>query len=416
MKTFFSVIIVLIALAGQADAFLSDTVSIYGKMGKYTKKQSDDPKANAWLEQVLLSVKNKLKKDYPCLRIYTNSDLKKELQKLREQQLVGPGGSVEESNKMTQEDEMRHEEKIQDSINELGKVDQAKYKIVIDARPDPLVSINVIAVNILQKKGEFYRENRIYPSVSKALSDVERIADELADAFVNNASRDKWNNEVCPFKGDVEVNVLTKRRQKQEQLTFDYCNGIEHEGKKVESFTGDGSQIWKLKRFGNPDTEGTMEAATNEKILREEITGCHECASGRKGTWNFKDEIETAVTAKGLDTSTYRKGVSNNKDATIKLHFSPDGTYKVAIKAVSTESTKYSTHTTTAIGTCDNLNKKPKLEKQPLTIPLDRSFGPYTGTVRDKRLKEKQKIEIKDERTEEVTTYTIEFDLSRPEK
>jgi len=48
----------------------------------------------------------------------------------------------------------------------------------------------------------------------------------------------------------------------------------------------------------------------------------------------------------------------------------------------------------TATGTCDNLNKKPKTEKQPVTIPLERQFGPYNGTVRDKRLKEKQVLEL----------------------
>jgi hypothetical protein len=35
--------------------------------------------------------------------------------------------------------------------------------------------------------------------------------------------------------------------------------------------------------------------------------------------------------------------------------------------------------------------------------------------VRDKKLKDKQVLKIKNERTDEVTEYTIEFDLERPE-
>jgi len=73
------------------------------------------------------------------------------------------------------------------------------------------------------------------------------------------------------------------------------------------------------------------------------------------------------------------------------------------------------TRTTTATGTCDNLHKKPKTDKQPFTIPLEQQFGPFTGTVRDKKLKDKQVLKMRNERTDEVTEYAIEFDLERPE-
>lgn len=422
MKRLSMVLVCMAILHGQAFAYLNDVVAIH----ESTKDKS--PQAAFMMREAAIAIEDALFKDFPCLKISTTGETKKALDALKEKELIGPMGrqwidaaNSDNTNPLdrttNQEDEAFFRESIQKKIAELGKRSQSKYLILIRTTATQVVNLRVSAMNNYwtKKSGYFYQENKIYPSAEAAIADIGRIAGDLVKAFVEKASNDKWNNEVCPFKGKVEVRATTQRKQEKKDTFFDYCNGQDQQGSKSESFTGDGKQFWKFERYGNPDTNGTMEGTMSEKIVREETTGCHECGSGRKGAWSFRDETESTGSASGLDTSTYTLGKSDNKDATIRLHFSSDGTYKVSIRAVSNEGTKYVTRTTTAAGTCDNLNKKPKSEKQPITIPLEQQFGPFSGTVRDKRLKDKRVLVIDNKRTEETTEYTIEFDLKRPD-
>ena len=417
----FIIFICIIVFHEQAFAYRKDVVSIH----ETTKDTS--PAATFLMSEAAVAIEDALLKDFPCLKVFTKGGTKKALDTLKEKELIGPTGRewIDKANwddldskrqETSYEEETFFQQSIQKKIDELGKVSQAKYMIVIVANANPIVSIRVTALNVFWKKksGLFYVENKIYSSTEGAIADIKRIADELVKAFVETASQEKWNNEVCPFKGNLEIKVVTQRKQQNEDTFVDYCNGQNHVGRKTETLTGEGKQVWKLQRLGNPDTTGTMEGTMSEKIVREEITGCHECGSGRKGSWLFNDETETTASVSGLDTSTFIKGESDNKDATVRLHFAKDGTYKVSVRAVSTEGTKYVTRSTTASGICDNLNSKPKKGKQPIAIPLEQQFGPFTGTVRDRRLKDKQVLVLGKEKTDEVAEYTIEFELERP--
>ena len=422
MTRLFIVFICIAALHEQAFAYQKDVVSIH----ETTKDTS--PAATFLMREAAVAIEDALLKDFPCLKVFTKGETKKALDTLKEKELIGPTGRewIDKANwenldskrqETSYEEETNFQQSIQKKIDELGKVSQAKYLIVIVANANPIVSIRITALNVFwtKKSGLFYVENKLYSSTEEALADIRRIADELVKAFVETASQEKWSNEVCPFKGNLEIKVVTQRKQQKEETFVDYCNGQNHAGRKKESLTGEGNQVWKLQRYGNPDTTGTMEGTMSEKIVREEITGCHECGSGRKGSWLFNDETETTCSVSGLDTSTYIKGESDNKDATVRLHFAKDGTYKVSVRAVSTEGIKYVTKSTTASGICDNLNGKPKKDKQPIAIPLEQQFGPFTGTVRDKRLKDKQVVKPGKGQTDEVSEYSIQFEFTRPD-
>ncbi len=425
MKTLVLIFLLFVAGHGEALAYQNDVLNIHETTGE------NSPEAKLLMRDAAVAIEDALLKDFPCLKIFTKSQTQKALDALKQKEFMGPSGGEwiaganasdadSQERYTTAEEEERFQASLRKKMDEFNKMGDAKYIVTIMTTAKPVVIVRVNAVNKFwtKRSGLFYQENKVYPTTGAAIADIKRIADELAKAFVEEGSNDKGlNNEVCPFKGNVEVRAKTKRNEQREETFTDYCNGQDHQGRKTETVTVDGKHVWKFQRNGNPDTDGTMEGNITEKIVREEITGCHECASGRKGEWSFRDETESAGSVSGLDTSTWsmKTGTSDNKDATIRLHFSKNGTYKVSVRAVSREGTEYVTKTTTAVGACDNLDKKPKTGKQPLTIPLERQFGPFTGTVRDKRLKDKQVLVISNKENEEVTEFEIEFDLKRPD-
>ncbi|MFH1981578.1 MAG: hypothetical protein ABIL58_07035 [Pseudomonadota bacterium] len=398
------------------------------------EKKESSPEVTWLLKETAGEIKSALAKDFPCLKIFTTGETKKALAALKRMEFVGPKGEkwlqdakyrdiMDRHEYTTAEEEAAFQKSLQEKLDEFQTLSDAKYNVFVVASVNKLIGVN-LRVRALSKfwakrSGVFYEENKIYPSVEKALADTRRITGELVDAFVSNASDEKSeDNEVCPFRGKVEVKAITKRKQAQEDTYSEYCNGGDRQSRKSQSATSEGDYRWQFNRLGNPDTDGTMKGTVTAKFVYEEVSGCYQCSSGKKGSQSVKSETGLTGAVEGLDTSTWsmKAAKSDNKDATIRLHFSKNGTYKVSVRAVSKEGTKKFTKTVTANGVCAIPNEKPKTEKQTFSMPLERQFGPFSGTVRDKRLKDKQTLSVRtDDLKDEVTEFTIDFDLMRPE-
>ena len=460
MKKLISLLLILLSVAFYKDvsAYRNDVVSILETdydslpqnvskpLSKAKQKQEPPPASNnknqgkkesspeaAWLlKETAGEIKMALAKEFPCLKITTSGETKKALADLKRMEFVGPKGEqwlkdakyrdiLERQEFTTAEEEEAFQKSVKEKMDGLKILTEAKYVIFVIASEKNIVNLKVNALTKFWKKraGYFYQENKIYPTVNDALADVKRIANELVDAFVKNASDEKsYENEVCPFNGTVKVKATTRRKQQQEDTWPEYCNGQDHQGRKTQSATTDAEYLWQFRRFGNPDTDGTMKGSMTGKFIYEEESGCYPCKSGNTGFESIRSETEVTGAVEGLDTSTWsmKTEKSDNKDATIRLHFAKNGTYKVLVRAVSKEGAKKFTKTITANGVCEIPNEKPKTENQSFTMPLEQQFGPFTGTVRDRRLKDKQVLVVaSDDLKDEVTEYTIEFDLERPE-
>ncbi|GAM08069.1 hypothetical protein OR1_00339 [Geobacter sp. OR-1] len=343
---------------------------------------------------------NKLMKSFPCLRIVSQGDINNLVAYARQLELKGDNSGLDA--------------KI---INGVKNVMGAKYLIALVASHDSRTGYRLLisAISMKQKGDtEFFRDGGLFSTLDKAEDELEPLVDKLAKAFVKRTSDSKWDNEVCPFKGRVDVTFTSKRKQHKEDTYYSYCNGDDQQGKKSETITADGKELWKLQRFGNPNTYGTMDYSSTETYMKEEVDGCHVCSSGRKGPWRFKDEVKSSIGVSGLfdSTSSTEAGQYKNKDTTIRLHFSGDGTYEIIVRAVSAEGKKNTTHTTTAEGTCDLLNKR-DAQKATFTKSLDKKFGPFNGTVFDKKLTGKQTFNIPKEEIGEENELTIDFELER---
>ncbi|KAF0219484.1 MAG: hypothetical protein FD174_1944 [Geobacteraceae bacterium] len=398
MKRLLCQLIMTFVLVPNVGAYQSDAVFIQ----ELPKRNNSEAVTLGWMASGSLS--KKLVKNFPCLHITTTSDKTALVEFMRKQQLVGSGTDQE----------------LAAAMDTFGKSTDAKYLVNLSTYYDPMVGYRLDALAWMsgEKSAEpFFSDGETSLTYEGILKGAESLAEQLVVAFVKKSSKQRPNNEVCPFKGRVDVMAITSRKEPKDPVEnkfISYCNGQDVPGKTFDSFTVEGKQFWKLNRLGNPDTEGTMEYTLTETTLKEEVDGCHTCKSGRNGHWEYKDELIKRSVAEGLDTSTVKDGKSDNKDATINLHFSNNGTYSINVKAVSKEGYTKTTHTKTAVGTCDLINEKPKFDPEKFTIALEQRFEGFAGTPFDKKLTGKRTIKLPRKDNDEEWELTIDFDLERP--
>jgi len=100
-------------------------------------------------------------------------------------------------------------------------------------------------------------------------------------------------------------------------------------------------------------------------------------------------------------------------DAGIELKFLENDTYFVIVKGTSQAVSGQEKVVITATGTCDNLPQKTEQVPREITIPLKVIFGPYPGTTTDKVLQQTDTKETTNPVTNEKSTITIDFSLTR---
>ncbi len=335
------------------------------------------------------TIQRSIMKTFPCLRVLTRGDIGAFVEFHRQQQLLG----------------------AEEMEGELST--DARYLVVGAARALlPGYSLSVLAVRRDMKRDFFFDESNVFVSYEAAASAIEPWTKQLLEAFVKKARKERFENEVCPYKGPVEVIALVERKKQEKDTFTEYCNGGDQQGWTSQTVTSNGKQVWKLRRFGNPQTDGTADYSLSEETIREESNGCYRCKSGRKGGRTSKDQRLTVSNASGLSYSSFKPGEgSDNKDATIRLHFFGDGTYKVFVRATTAEGHRRRTHRVTSEGTCDLVNTH-KSETTVFTEPLEVSFGPFNGSLTDPKLSGKKTQVVKKDNGES-TEYAISFELER---
>lgn len=354
--------------------------------------------AQVLAEALSNSVQGAIARAFPCLLVLTRSDVRALIDFQRQQHLLGTP----------------IDEELQKGQAKMARISDAKYVIIGEAKGvAPPYSLRFAAVKRDMKRDFFFAEGNVFSSYKAAASAIEPWTKQLLVAFVEKATKERFENEVCPYKGPVEVTVLVERKQEERDTFTEFCNGGDQQGWQSRAVTSHGKQVWKLRRFGNPQTDGTVDYSLSEETIRDESNGCYRCKSGRKGGRTLKDKALTVSSAAGLSYSSFKKGEgSDNKDATIKLHFFGDGTYKIVVRATTAEGHRRKTHRVTAEGTCDLVNTNMS-ETTVFTEPLEMSFGPFNGSVTDPKLSGK-KTQVVKKINGESTEYTIEFELERP--
>lgn len=395
MRSLLAFLMVLSMPIGHVMAYQDDMVVV-----DISPKDSS-VEAQALAETFSNTIQNAIVRAFPCLGTFTRSDINGFLEFQRHQQVQQLLG-------------VRFDEGLLKGQEKISKFADAKYVIVGGAKTHlaRTYSLSVAAIKRDMNRDFFFTEGKIFASYEAAASAIEPWTKQLLEAFVKKATKERFENEVCPYKGPVEVIALVERKKQEKDTFAEYCNGGDQQGWTSQTVTSNGKQVWKLRRFGNPQTDGTADYSLSEETIREESNGCYRCKSGRKGGRTSKDQRLTVSSASGLSYSSFKPGEgSDNKDATIRLHFFGDGTYKVFVRATTAEGHRRRTHRVTSEGTCDLVNTH-ESETTVFTEPLEMSFGPFNGSVTDPKLSGKKTQVVKKDNGES-TEYAISFELER---
>jgi hypothetical protein len=217
--------------------------------------------------------------------------------------------------------------------------------------------------------------------------------------------------EICPFKGDLNIKIVTTKKETTPEEYPVYCNGIDGYYKKTVTINNYSENDWTIKKVGRETANGTVQFNLSEELTIDEINPCYECSPKKQGQRTYYEKTTTYADIKKSSTGGDGSGIILDS-ARVILTFLDDGTYTVRIKATSKQGEKKTIKEIKAQGVCDNSNEPPKKTTNKIDEGLYELLGPFSGTAEDKVLSQKNTI-TKTTDSGEEQTITYEFNLTR---
>ncbi len=244
-----------------------------------------------------------------------------------------------------------------------------------------------------------YNEN----SFSQNEANLKQVAEKILDGLKKY--------EICPFKGDLNVKIVTTKKETIPEEYSVYCNGIDSYYKKTVTIDNYSENDWTIKKVGRETANGTVQLNLSEELTIDEINPCYECSPTKQGQRTYYEKTTTYADIQKSSTGGNGSGIIVDS-ARVILNFLDDGTYTVRIKAASKQGIKKTIKEVTAQGVCDNFNKPPQKTTNKIDEGLYELLGPFAGTAQDKVLTQKDTI-TKTLDSGEEQTITYEFNLTR---
>lgn len=261
-----------------------------------------------------------------------------------------------------------------------------------------------VEVNCSDRKGKSISELSTTASVKDLLSSGMY---DLTNRFVKQLMK----HEICPFKGPVNVHIISKIAKIETDEYPVYCNGADGIYRKKTTVNNKTETDWKLNKNDKYETTGSVQFALNEETRIEESNDCYKCSGSEGKRTSYEKNMNTA-SIQGLSKKSQSHG-ANIEDARVELTFLEDSTYTIRIKAASEQGSMKIKSEKQATGKCDNINSNPKIIDKKIDIGLNQVFGPFKGSAEEKVLTNKNSIKSVDPISQEETTITYEFNLKR---
>jgi hypothetical protein len=391
MKKYLLFLLCLLFISGDAFSYIKDKVLL-------DSKSSPDNEAKNIASGLVNIIANNLAQKFLCLDVMTKNEVDAMMGWAHKQQLLNTPDAE------------------QIDLKKLGDAMGAKYLILIKAMANKANSTMAVSITGINNKNAsmILSIAQTYPSSAAAADAAEGMSEKLIKGFSESLSGQEGGyGEICPFTGRVDVYREVKRDRNKQTKQKTYCKGIDQEKSETEKYTHSVREVWALERIGNPDTKGGLEAIWLDETVDEEVDSCYVCGPDEIGRHVWNRTVSETGEIRGLSEKSQGESIKN-KDATVRLHFNKDGTYTVTVKAVSEAGKKTKTIKETATGLCNNFNKSDPPATTPLRLPLEYTFGPFTGTPFITKLAEKQEIKLSNKDLKEDTILRIDFQLERP--
>lgn len=221
-----------------------------------------------------------------------------------------------------------------------------------------------------------------------------------------------YKYEICPFKGDINIKIISTKKENTPEEYPVYCNGLDGYYKKTVSFDKYSENDWTITKTGKESATGTVKFNLSEETIIDEINPCYECSPKKQGQRSYYEKSTTYADIEGLSNESESYGIPVD-DARVELIFSETGTYRLKVSASSTQGEKRHREEINATGVCGNENLPPETWTSKIDEGIDEILGPFTGTPQDKTLSYKITIPRKNEITGEDETISYEFNLTR---
>ena len=381
MKKLFLLIILISLLAGTLQM---EAASIKVFIQKRSFDDKGGLRADAVIQAVDMFLVSRLKKDYPCVEYLDTDGLTDLLSVERQRQLFGTGD----------------ENALQNMASALG----CKY----------LISINVKVMEDRAIISLFFMDNTKAKTFSRAVETAPYgdLAIDAAEKAANILFDGLKTYEICPFKGEITIKIVSSYKDDQTEQYPVYCNGSDGIFIKTISLDKYSENEWTLYKNSFNASSGNVKFNLSEELTIDESNPCYDCAPNKQGLRSYNENITTYASLQKLSNESESEGVKVD-DARAYLTFLDDGTYTLKIKASSTDGEKKTIKEVTAQGVCDNSNEPPKKTTNKIDEGILEIFGPFTGTAQDKSLSHSDTIKRTNPASEEEETITYEFNLTR---
>ncbi len=323
---------------------------------------------------------NKIKENFPCAEINSQSTVVALLGHERMKQLLGTGD----------------DNALQNIAGAMGCEYLLVLKIMVTGR-----SSTIAAYCMDSKKAEMMANVvETAPYGNGSLAAIDKVTKKLID--------DLKEYEICPYEGKLTIEIESEKEESTSSSAV--CdNGIITTQIKLNSKS---TGKWELNKNGLRKAGGNVSYDLNEKTETTITNPCYICPDGTKTMAVINETKTVEGKVSGLSNKSVFEGQSVD-DCRVKIMFLSDETYYILVKAVTEKGNLKTTIDKKVNAPCAlGGEEKPKEPRNnEIDIPLVVVLGPYKGTTKDAVLSQNETKDLT--QGKEKGTAKINFSLTR---
>ncbi len=333
-------------------------------------------------------VAKKIQEVYSCAEINTFNSVSQRLDDLRKIWLLNDIPNDE----------------LQESISNIAKDMSCDY--LVSLKMQVFKDNTLIKITIMDSK------NAMPLSIATTSLSLNSIDNNSCENISKQLIDGLKTFEICPFTGPITINIISTLKDNKKEEYPVYCNESDGMYRKTIDIDNYSENNWTIEKTDKHAAKGNVNFNLSEEMKIEEQNSCYECSPNKQGPRTYSAKTTTYSTLQGLSNESESYGIKVD-DARAEITFLDNGTYTIRVKAASTQGEKKTKKEVHAEGVCNNISNNPETITNKIDEGVNEIFGPFTGNAQDKILSQKDTIKRTDPNTNEESTITYEFNLTR---
>jgi hypothetical protein len=344
-----------------------------------TQAKSESPDTRTICQAFPTEFSKVLIRSFPCVEIMDDATLREMIRWERMRQLLGSGS----------------DEELQNIASGIGSDYLIKFTVIsIGSR----FSMDAFCANT--RKAEVIARASAMATSADYVSQIIKLSKDIAKQLEEY--------EICHYYGPVTIEVKSTTDETETSQTSAPCD--EDDATVTTSKKSIQALKWELNKCALRASVGTMEYDLYENYTIVTNYPCYKCKNGDQGPSKITEINEAESKVEGLSNESVSEG-KQVEDARIEISFLDNGTYTLLVKATSKQGTKKDSKEKKVEGFCESESEPKETKNNRMDIPIKVILGPYSGTINDKVLHQKETKDLTN--GTEKTTYSVDFTLTR---